>query len=826
MADGPFGLPHIILPDISDREGFKPPRRGGRSRLPSPVPDREAHAQRLLAQNRVVLDSARIALARRANFVPAAQNGFYMRVESRPAEPLLAENFERKRNKGVELLAVTEDPETQRTTASLFVPAQASDFLERTVETYRTQLEPRARHPKPKNRDLVEGIGAISLGALRDLWTDPAQTFPRLGESIQWEAWFRLGTTERFRAIAADHGIRVGVHPLVFPEDVAILVEGTPEQLAIVVDATVSVSRLARAKKHSAFILSSPAEEQRARMDELLALIDTREETDSTLCILDTGISRSHPMLTRLLREADCHSYDPAWGVNDHNGHGTRMAGVCAYGDIGELPSAPQRIAVPYRLESVKIHPPTGQNQHDLLGAITAGGVARAELAAPNHRRIYCLATSTDEDTPHRGHPTSWSAELDQLCSGAEEESRIYRLICVSAGNIRNQLGHAEYLDANDLAEVESPSQAWNVLTVGAFTEKVDIVSLGYEGWIAFANAGDLCPTSRTATWNKTWPIKPDIVLEGGNLGVDPADQQGYGVADLQLTTTSRDYPGAVFEGIWETSAATAAASRLAALIQNEYPNLWPETIRALIVGSANWNDTMLGHLPAGAAKTDHVLLLRRYGFGVPHYERAIRSARNNLALIEETTIQPFAKHAGRAPSLNEMKLFSLPWPTAALNDLGAVDVEMRVTLSYFIEPNPAESARGRKSRYASHGLRFAVKMADEDVEEFRKRINQAARIEDEAVPHLGDTGWVLGPMLRDRGSLHSDIWRGPATDLARRGVIAVYPVGGWWKERVQQERFNSPARFSLVVTLATPGIEVDIYTPISNQIVIPVQAG
>jgi hypothetical protein len=826
MADGLFRLPHIVLPDISHREGFKPPRGGGGGRVPSPVADREIHAQTLLAQNRAVLGNAMVAMARRANLLSAAQNGFYLRVESRLDQPLLAEKFELKRNKGVELLTVTEDPETQKTAASLFVPEQARDFLERTLETYRTELEPRAPQPKPMHRDLVEGIGGISLAVLRDLWTDPVRTFPPPGESIQWEAWFRPGTTDRFRAIAADHAVHVGAHPLVFPEDVAILLEGTPEQLAAAVEATISISRLARAKRSTAFILAAPPDEQRALMDELLGRTGTPQETNNTLCILDTGVNRAHPMLSRLLHEADCNAFDAAWGSGDHDGHGTRMAGVCAYGDIGELPAAPHEIAVPYRLESVKIYPQIGQNPHDLLGAITAGGVARAELTAPHRRRVYCLATSTDDDTPHRGRPTSWSAELDQLCSGAEEEHRVYRLICVSAGNIREQLAHSEYLDANDLAEVESPAQAWNALAVGAFTEKVDIVDPNYEGWTAFGNAGDLCPTSRTAAWANTWPVKPDIVLEGGNLGVDPADQLGYGVADLQLTTTSRDYPGAVFEGIGETSAATAGASRLAALIQNEYPNLWPETIRALIVSSANWTGAMLAHLPPHATKTDHGLLLKRYGFGVPDHERAMRSARNNLALIEEGTIQPFAKHPGHAPSLNEMKSFSLPWPTSALNDLGAVDVEMRVTLSYFIEPNPAESARGRKSRYASHGLRFAVKIADEHVEEFRKRINKAARTEDEAVPHVDDTGWVLGPVLRDRGSLHSDIWRGPATELARRGVIAVYPVGGWWKERLQQQRVNSSARFALVVTLATPGIDVDIYTPIANQIVIPVQAG
>ena len=152
----------------------------------------------------------------------------------------------------------------------------------------------------------------------------------------------------------------------------------------------------------------------------------------------------------------------------------------------------------------------------------------------------------------------------------------------------------------------------------------------------------------------------------------------------------------------------------------------------------------MLAHLPSDASKTDHLLLLKRYGFGVPDFGRAIRSARNALALIEQSTIQPYTKRPGRQPSLAEMKLFHLPWPADALNGLGAADVEMRVTLSYFIGPNPAESARGRKSRYASHRLRFAVKTADEDVDEFRRRINKAARTEGEVVSHVNDTGFWM----------------------------------------------------------------------------------
>ena len=119
----------------------------------------------------------------------------------------------------------------------------------------------------------------------------------------------------------------------------------------------------------------------------------------------------------------------------------------------------------------------------------------------------------------------------------------------------------------------------------------------------------------------------------------------------------------------------------------------------------------------------------------------------------------------------------------------------MRVTLSYFVEPNPARRGWKTRYRYASHGLRFEVKTATETDRQFRARINALARGEEQ--DHRSQSGaeeWFLGPDLRSRGSVHSDIWTGTAADLADRGCIAVYPVIGWWRERHQLGRWNRKA--------------------------------
>ena len=814
MADGQF--PHLILGDIARRERFARPGTGGTKRLPSAIPDREAHARMLLEHLRDSQAAGSANVARRADVLTQGQNGLYLTIEGRLAEPLLTDRLER-RKKNIELLSVTEAE--GRTTATVFVPETAREFFAKTIEDYRLKDEPRAHQPEAKGRRLVEGIADIRLAALRDLWIDDPATFPEPRAVIDWEVWLRPAATDRFRVAAMEAGILFGAHPLVFPEDVALLVVASTEALASLNELTLSISRLARAKRMTEFYLATPEERVR-QMDGLLARLHVPQRDRTSLCILDTGVNREHRLLTPIVAAGDCHAYRDEWGPEDHHGHGTQMAGICGYGDLARVMGNAQPVSIPYRIESVKIFPPVGTNPHELLGAITAGGVARAELARPDRIRLFCLASSTDQDSPHRGRPTSWSSELDQLCFGSDVTPRIGRLFCVAVGNIREplRLRHADYPAWNDLNEIESPAHAWNVLTVGGITELTEINDPGRAGWLSFATQGDLCPVSRTATWNDTWPIKPDIVMEGGNLGVDPADGLGYGFPEVRLLTTSRDFPRVPFEEFGDTSAAAANAARLCAVVQSEYPNLWPETVRALVVDSAEWTESMLGHLPANPAKADHGLLLKRYGFGMPDLERALYSRRNALTLVAENTLQPYLKQGKKKAVLNELKLFALPWPREQLLELENTEAQMRVTLSYFIEPNPAESARNQKSRYSSHGLRFAVMLPDEDLNDFRKRVNKAARQEDDH-RRAQDTGWTLGSDLRDRGSLHSDLWRGHASDLARRGAVAVFPVAGWWKEREHLERYHRTARFSLVVSIRTPPTEVDIYTPVANQI-------
>jgi hypothetical protein len=216
--------------------------------------------------------------------------------------------------------------------------------------------------------------------------------------------------------------------------------------------------------------------------------------------------------------------------------------------------------------------------------------------------------------------------------------------------------------------------------------------------------------------------------------------------------------------------------------------------------------------------------LLQHCGYGVPSLERALWSASDSLTLIAQDELTPFVKAKGVVKS-RDMRLHSLPWPRQTLLELGALQVKLRVTLSYYIEPNPGERGDADQYAYHSHALRFEVRRAGETTSAFLGRINRLARDEEYGTQTVSrDGSWTIGDQLRRRGSLHSDVWSGTAADLADRGVLAVYPAIGWWRRRTRLERYDRNARYSLIVSIEAPEASVDLYAFLATQIGVDIQ--
>ena len=829
--------PHFILEGNGETERFlRPPRAiGGGVSLQER--DRIPHGSALLSQVETL--RPQLATARMQQESAGLEAGFGLRVEfeSFPEIELAFESLAREHS-GIELLNVRHDG--PRTLATVFVPDGKLHILENLIRSYLD--ESKDTKLGPKNHKLLNTISKIRAATLEALWTDESKEFPTTDdEAFWWEIWLpvrgdRAAVTNQFRALAEGLDLMFAPGELQFPERTVLLAYGSAGQMKRSMLTLNSIAEMRRAKETAEFFDALPPEEHAEWLEELQGrmTVPGEEEEAAHVCLFDTGVNQGHPLIATGLAGADMHSVQPGWGTDDSDGHGTQMAGLALVGNLTEALESQDPIEIGHRLESVKLLTQDSTNTGDARhhGYLTVEAVARPEITAPQRRRVFSMAV-TARDNRDRGRPSAWSAAIDRLSADSDTQGDTPRLFVISAGNVQDPNAWTHYPESNCSDGVHDPGQSWNALTVGAATHLVRITEPNAEDYRPVAPAGGLSPFSTTSvTWQKHWPLKPDVVFEGGNAAVTNLYATPYAEtkASLSLLTTNREPTKRLFTITNATSAASALAARMAAQLMVAYPHLWPETIRALIVHSAEWTDAMRqAFLPPNRApnKTDMAHLVRCCGFGIPDLDRAMWSVDNSLTMVCEDQLHPFRREGSNQPTFREMNLHRLPWPLDELEVLGETRVEMRVTLSYFVEPNPSARGFARRYRYESHGLRFDVKRPLESEADFRGRLNAAARDAEEWTRSSGnDAGWVIGTQNRHRGSLHTDIWRGSAAELASRGAIGIWPALGWWKSRTKLKRYDSVARYALLVSIRAPEVEVDLYSAVASKIVglLPIQ--
>jgi len=817
-------LPHIVLPDQPESRPYTSTSSAIIQKVLIPR-SRVQHGEYLQNQFEKAWDDSQggqLALV-------GARNGVYLEFVSDPDAELVTKSLDDMRSKEIRLLNVRkeENPSGQLVTlATVYVSNHKRKHFTKKLEEYIHQNTDKGN---PKHQDLVASISDIRNALLVDsFWTDLSA--PKPGDDKEWvEVWLRGDSDEDvkvFDKLLAQLNLESRSGVVKFPERMVKVVHASSGDLEKLTQASDLIAEYRLAKSTAAVFMEMEAKEQGEWIDNLLRRIDRPEHPESSVCILDTGVSNGHPLIQPFLSDEDCQTVDPAWGVYDHDRHGTLMAGTALYGDLTPMLENGDPVSIRHILESVKILPHDGENEPNLWGYITAQGVSRAEIQAPERKRSYCMAV-TATDNRDRGRPSSWSAEIDQLAAKWNEQ----RLFIISGGNSLHAIGVKEaaqnYPDIQVTESVHDPAQSWNALTVGAITNLADIIDINLSGYRPVAEAQTLSPFSTTSsTWEENkWPIKPELVLEGGNLAID---ESGFATEcdDLSILSTAYkpDSQG-YFYPFNMTSAATAQLAKMAGTLRAEYPSYWEETIRALLVHSADWPEPLKKQFTSSDKKGELKTLLGICGYGVPSLDRALYSARNALTLISQSELQPYDKQSGRLRT-KDMHFYDLPWPVEVLQSLpDDVQVKMKITLSYFIEPGPGEIGWKDRYRYASHALRFDINNPGESKEEFIKRINKAAREEDEQLTSTQSASghWLLGSNARDRGSIHSDTWLGSAAELASSSFISIMPKIGWWRERSHLDCWHRKTRYSLIVSIETENTEVDVYTPIITKLKLPV---
>jgi Subtilase family len=843
LADGREHLSHLLVEDRSADEEFR--RRGQGNPRVRPVEDRAGHGRGRLGELQEALSRADETRDEHLTEEELHALGTIITLEGGdPAYPLKLDTLQqltkhrdpqRKRPKWLLLSVLPADQEAGTPErATVWV---SDEYRAKFLRLFEDYLARESQTGNPRNNELVANIARIRSTVLLDLWQSDG--VPPGSEKTWWEIWLRPSENgpDQLRRFGDVYGLSTSERLLRLVDRDVMWVESTWAQLEVLPFTAVPVAEI-RSPEFIDSIEDLTPEDQAEYVDDLAKRLQPADELQPAVCHLDTGVARTHVLLQGSLALQDLHTVIGVSGF-DQDGHGTKMAGVALLGDelerhLVETHEVPLR----HRLESVRILPAKTEAPHSPLtyGDVTAQAVSLPEVTA-TRRRTFCMPVSTTSDTPgNPGQPTLWSATVDALAVGASviregndlrllpADNDATRLFVVSAGNVETFV--ADHLAESDTAAIRDPGQAWNVLTVGAYTDLTKLpTDPAYGGWSAVAQKGDLSPHSRTSLpfGRRPWPIKPDIVMEGGNVLHDGASMFEPSHAALSVRTTGHANDQALTSAN-ATSAAAAQAARLAALVMATYPEYWPETVRALLVHAAEWTPAMRSEISRARQQNlqTQQMLLRRYGWGVPNEGRVLYSSGQAVTLVVQDEFIPFD---GDEFKVQSFRLHDLPWPREVLQDLGAASVTLRATLSYFIEPTASRRGWRQRYSYASHGLRFELQDPLESEAQFVQRVNREARTEEAGGrPASGQVSWLVGPYQRNYGSLHQDIWETSGAELAESGKLAVYPVGGWWKNNKNRERVDQQVRYALVISVKTEETDVDLYTPVANLLHIPVE--
>lgn len=362
-----------------------------------------------------------------------------------------------------------------------------------------------------------------------------------------------------------------------------------------------------------------------------------------TIGIIDTGVNAIQPF----------HNLIVDGGINitgetdaDHSGHGTLVAGLAIFGQALPASVKDSYIARCKVLPIKVLHNNTGGIDFPrLLDAVRTAnhdkGVRIFNMSLVFYPKKYNEAFS------------EFAYELDRL------SHELGILIFISVGNfdaisLRELLTtdfHADhtypkfYYKLNTTSPVHNcentnistPSESLNNLSIGALAGNIEdgdnsdltpanIYPAYYTRKFHFDYEQRINTTNFTRNQKNKHLNKPDLVFDGG---------------DLLNTQSGIEVIGSPADNYYKRTAGTSLSAPLitsmAAEIEGAYPNLDTQSIKALLINSANYYKP--SQLPL--FQNEDELLRKLVGFGVPDRSRLLVSDNKSITMVVEDQIKP-----------------------------------------------------------------------------------------------------------------------------------------------------------------------------------------
>lgn len=802
---------HFKISDISERINYK--RKKQSFSFDAPTRNREEHGRRLeRIFSHLWAEGKRNNDIRRAQSLPFL-DGIYLEVLGEDEYQLPIGGLE-ARSKGIKIMNVRKVGNTEKTL--LYIPKDKSPWFLTKINEYSQEI---------KKHDVINWISDITTAMLHSFWVGQEDSIP-FEDKVYCELWVdndyknsqsKQSIFEKLSTLNIDYS----VDTIDFVSRTVIGIKSNRNDLESIIKSIDYVAEIRRKSSDLDFFNNLSLSDEYSWVDSMLTQVVHNNSNGIYASVLDTGINNEHPLLRRYIDESSMITIHKNELLSDSQGHGTQMAGVVLYDKLEDLLTGDRTsYEINSDLESAKIISPRIQNSSELYGHVTSRAISQLEINHPGRNRVFCMAvTSTNAYDPKNGIPSSWSAKVDDLVN---EDSKIF---LVSAGNNRDFSNHDLY--PNFYNQVQNPAQSWNAITVGATTDKEVVDDQG--NTITLAKKNQISPHSTTSLdFDRKWPIKPEVVFEGGNLEL--SDGYYLGSPRTEALTTFNDISRNLFCSFNATSLATAFATNFTVKLKHRYPHFWNESIRALMIHSANpkseYSMQIFNKNLNELTKTEKGKLLRIFGYGTPSLDTALNTVNNRVAMVVENTLKPFKKIVDGSVKYNEMHLYELPWPKEELKRLGNQKVTLKITLSFFIEPSPGEIGWKDKYKYPSAQLNFDLN-GGLSRNDFISKINANYEYEQDDIEVNDEEdgiNWFYGKNQRNVGSIRSDFWIGNAEDLADSNIVAVYPVSGWWKTRPHLKRFDNEVRYSLIISIETDQEEVDLITEIETIVSHPLE--
>ena len=297
---------------------------------------------------------------------------------------------------------------------ALFLPDESRAEFERRLTEYRAE----AGTTSPMRlTQRFEPVERIALGDLISLWTS-RQPFPEV--RTWFEIWCFRSLVEQVARVIQRLALQFSNERLIFPDFAVLFVHADPAQIRrLMWNCGGGIFQLRLGMDNPYVFTRAEPRAQHDWVENARKRLVVPPEDAPVVTLLDTGVTRAHPLLEPFITSADAIAYHRDWGADDHdqNGHGTNMAGSALYGDLTYAMVDASAIAPRHRLESIKILPPAGANSPNSYGVVTQSAVALVEIANPDRQRTLCCSVTSDAQDASR--PTTWSAAVDQICSGA-----------------------------------------------------------------------------------------------------------------------------------------------------------------------------------------------------------------------------------------------------------------------------------------------------------------------------------------------------------------------------------------------------------------------